>query len=454
MNILNNGNHSRETIPVVETSLTDEADKSAVGAINRPLRVCMHLANRARTDFRVMRDAIALREAGFEVTIVDVEGEHLRGRLQGITPTEEIDGVYMKHIFMPSWFVPARFKPWFLMKAAIMFMHGVIQLLGTEADIYHAHVEYALPACFLVARLRGKPLIFDAPDLTLSDPTIMRWHRLRSLAIRFLAHMVPGCATVITASPYYVSELRSLYHAPDVTVVRNVPAYKVVPFSDRLRQYLGFGPEVRIALYQGYMQPNRGLDRLVRAAKFLEPKTVIVMMGSAVEPTRSQLDALIASEQVTDRVKLLPAMPYAELLEWTASADIGLTIFPPDYSLSIRFTLPNKLFEYLMAGRPVLSSQLDAIAEVIKTYDVGQIVPSLAPSDLGTAINTMLADTAALARMRRNALETAQHEFCWEEESQKLIGLYQSLVPGIGHPRPPVHLMGRNMVNARGPTRP
>ncbi len=121
-------------------------------------------------------------------------------------------------------------------------------------------------------------------------------------------------------------------------------------------------------------------------------------------------------------------MPYAELLEWTASADIGLTIFPPDYSLSIRFTLPNKLFEYLMAGRPVLSSQLDAIAEVIKTYNVGQIVPSLAPSAIAAAINAMLADTAALARMRRNALETAQHEFYWEKESQELILLYKKLL--------------------------
>jgi glycosyltransferase involved in cell wall biosynthesis len=211
-------------------------------------------------------------------------------------------------------------------------------------------------------------------------------------------------------------------------VIRNVPAYQVVARNDRLRQYLGLGSKVRIALYQGNIQANRGLDRLVRAAKFLEPNTVIVMMGWAVEPTRSQLDALIASEQVADRVKLLPAVPYAELLGWTASADIGLTIFPPDYSLSIRFTLPNKLFEYLMAGQPVLSSQLDAIAEVIKTYDVGQIVPSLAPTDIGAAINAMLADTAALARMRSNALEAARQEFHWENESQKLIQLYHTVL--------------------------
>jgi glycosyltransferase involved in cell wall biosynthesis len=211
-------------------------------------------------------------------------------------------------------------------------------------------------------------------------------------------------------------------------VIRNVPAYQVVSRNDRLRQYLGFGPEVRIALYQGNISSNRGLDRLVRAAKYLEPQTVIVMMGWAAEATRSQLEALIASEQVVDRVKLLPEVPYADLLKWTASADIGLTIFQPDYSLSIRFTLPNKLFEYMMAGLPVLSSQLNAIMEVIKTYDIGQIVPSLTPSDIGAAINAMLADTAALARMRNNALEAARKEFHWENDSQKLIHLYHTVL--------------------------
>jgi len=390
--------------------------------LRTPLKVCMHLASTARNDFRVMRDAMALAEAGFEVTIVDVERDRLR------PAEEEIDGIHMKHIIMPAWFAPVRFKPWFLIKSLGMSIHGVIHLFRTKADIYHAHVEKALPACYIMARLRGKPLIFDAPDLTLSDPNIMRWQRLRSLSVRFLAHMVSRCAAVITASPYYISELRALYHASNVTVVRNVPAYRVVLKSDRLRAHLGVDPDVHIVLYQGNIQPNRGLERLVYAAKFFAPKIVIVMMGKAVESTRSQLEALIISEQVADRVKLLPPVPYTELLEWTASADIGLTIFPPKYSLSIRFTLPNKLFEYLMAGVPVLSSQLDAIAEVIKTYDVGQVASSLMPEDLGAAINAMLEDQVALERMRCNALQAAKKEFCWEKESQRLVNLYRNIL--------------------------
>ena len=129
-----------------------------------------------------------------------------------------------------------------------------------------------------------------------------------------------------------------------MTLVRNVPIYRDVPESDRLRKHLGLGPEGRIALYQGYLQDDRGLDRVVRAAEFLKPGTLIVMMGKAMPSTQAHLKALIASKGVAERVKILPPVPYAELLDWTASADIGLAILPLDFSLAVQMMLPNKFF--------------------------------------------------------------------------------------------------------------
>ncbi len=147
-------------------------------------------------------------------------------------------------------------------------------------------------------------------------------------------------------------------------------------------------------------------------------------MGQGIKETICQLQSLITRERVADKVKLLPAVPYAELLDWTASADIGLTLFSRDYSLSIRYCLPNKLFEYLMAGLPVLSSSLDGIEAIIRAYDVGQVVPSLTPADVGAAINALLADRDALARMSQNALRAAREEFNWERESARMLQLY------------------------------
>jgi len=92
--------------------------------------------------------------------------------------------------------------------------------------------------------------------------------------------------------------------------------------------------------------------------------------------------------------------------------------------------LPNKFFEYLMAGLPVLASPLESIAEVIKTYDVGQVISSLAPADIGAAISGMLADRVALDRMHHDALEVAKQEFCWEKEHEELISLYHKIWDG------------------------
>lgn len=389
-----------------------------------PVKVCMHVLKIARAEGRVMRDAIAFVGAGFAVTIIDVESEWAR-------PAEEyIQDIHLKHIITSNWLTSRRFEPWFFLIAVWTFIRSIWRLLRESVDIYHASELTALPACYIAAKLRRKPLVFEAHELHFPVPetNLSFWRRLGGILIRFLVMILPRCAGVIVPSPPIAQEMRERYHVSEIIVIRGVPPYRAVSKSDRLRQHLGLDPHIRIALYQGGLQRNRGLDRLVYAAHFLESNSVIVLMGPDTGNTRAELEGLIASEGVSAQVKIIPPVPYEELLDWTSSADIGLTIFPLDYSLSIRLCLPQKLFEYLMAGLPVLTSQLDAVAELVKVYDVGQVVSSLAPGDIGSAINAILADHKALARMRHNALETAQHELHWEKESQKLIRFYLDIL--------------------------
>ncbi|HEY4384284.1 MAG TPA: glycosyltransferase, partial [Ktedonobacteraceae bacterium] len=225
----------------------------------------------------------------------------------------------------------------------------------------------------------------------------------------------------------YAREISREFHYPEVTSILNLPIRREIPSSNRLREHLGLGPEVRIALYQGNIQANRSLDQLVNAAPYLDSNIVIVMMGEAVKATRIQLENLIVAKGVADRVKIIPAVPYKELLDWTTSADIGLTIFKPGYTRSIRYCLPNKLFEYLMAGLPVLSSQLDAIADVFEQYGVGQILPSLEPKDIAASINSLLVDADALARMHENAVDAARKRFHWDVEKLSLVEIYRGI---------------------------
>ena len=386
--------------------------------LTRP-KVCMHVLGTGRTDARVLREAKALEQAGYDVMIIDIEEKHTR-------PGEEtLDGIRFKHFFMTSWYIPTHVKLWFLVKVVRVFISATFMLLKTPADIYHAHEDNALFACYLVARLHRKPLVFDSHELPFVSPRVTRWHILHACATRLLKVMMPRCTAVISPSPPLVQELQTRYGGREALIIRNIPPYQPPLKSDRLRHHLALEPQARIALYQGGLQDDRGLDMLVRAAHFLDPNNVIVLMGKG--ESHATLQALIAQEGVERQVKLLPAVPYAELLTWTASADLGLIIYQA-HSANVPMMLPNKLFEYLMAGVPVLSSPLEAVVEIVDIFQVGKVVSSLDPRDIAQAMNSILADQGALARFSANALAASKHELCWEIESQRLIQLYQSIL--------------------------
>ena len=414
-----------ETVPFLDASIARETTTELA-----PIKVGMHVLGTASTDARVMRAATALVKAGYIVSLVDIENE---GNHQS---EEGIRGVRITHVMVSRSFLSTRFEKWALIRTAQLFVRSAFRLIQIQADIYHAHDVSALPACYIAARLHHKPIIFETHEMPLFERPLSEMGKsrqwLHKLLVVLLAHIIPRCAGVITVSSPIVEEIRSRYRVPEVTLIRSIPEYQVVPKSDRLRQYLGLKPEVRLALYQGNLQPDRGLEKLVRAAAFLEQNIVIVMMGKNVGTTQAQLEALIAREGIAARVKILPPVPYAELLDWTASADIGLNVASPDYSLNVRYFLPNKLFEYLMAGLPILTSSLEAIVDVVEAYDVGQVLPSLAPADIGEAINRMLADPVDLARQGSNALAAARNEFYWEKESLRLIHLYQGILKSEG----------------------
>jgi glycosyltransferase involved in cell wall biosynthesis len=373
-----------------------------------------------------MRAGAALVRAGFEVSMLDIGAE------DASTAEEEREGICIKHVPVSKAFFATRFKGWSLFRAIAMFIRSALHLVRAQVDIYHALDLPALPACYIAATVHRKPLVFESYELPLStlpqaEMDVSR-SVLQALFALFLRHIIPRCAATVVVSSLIKKEIHRSYPCSHVAVVRNIAPYQKVSNSGKLRQRLRLAPHIRVALYQGYLQPDRGLDILVKAAPFLEQEVVIVLMGEDRLGTLARLEALITSEGVADRVKIIPAVPYEELLEWTASSDMGLIVYPPDYSQNVQMMLPNKLFEFLMAGVPVLASPLEAVAEVIRAYGVGQVVSSLAPPDIGAAINAMLADQHALDRMRCNALRAAQEDLNWEKEQQKLVRLYHEIL--------------------------
>jgi glycosyltransferase involved in cell wall biosynthesis len=204
-------------------------------------------------------------------------------------------------------------------------------------------------------------------------------------------------------------------------VVRNVSAL-TRQGPGGLRPALGLGPDEPLVLHQGAPAPERGCEDLVRATARLDGVTT-VFLGDAEAGYRRELEAIIARERVGDRVVLLPSVALDELLSYTAEASVGVTLLR-DTCENHRLALPNKLFEYIAAGVPVVASALPETERLIGRYGVGWCVPE-DDDALAQGLSLALAgcDDPELAER----LRAAAAELCWPVERRRLIDLYRAL---------------------------
>src|SRR5579875_2903881 len=149
---------------------------------NVSVKVCMHVRGVARTDGRVLREASALVQVGCAVTIVDIEHDLSR-------PAEEdMDGIHLIHLFKPHWLIPPHSTARRFIRLLGKLISTTVKLLQVSADVYHAHDDNTLLPCYIAARWRRKPLVFDAHEMPLSWLESMAWRPVRALLIRSFTH--------------------------------------------------------------------------------------------------------------------------------------------------------------------------------------------------------------------------------------------------------------------------
>ena len=146
-------------------------------------------------------------------------------------------------------------------------------------------------------------------------------------------------------------------------------------------------------------------------------------LGNYQETIRREIDRL----KLQPRVHLLEALPREQLLEATASADVGVQLLA-GLNLNHRLTLPNKLFEYMMAGLPFISTDWPEVGRVVRQTGAGVAIASITPETIAEAISQVLADPVKYTAMRQAGLAAARVEFNWEQQGAKLLKLYSGLI--------------------------
>ena len=138
-----------------------------------------------------------------------------------------------------------------------------------------------------------------------------------------------------------------------------------------------------------------------------------------------QLKENVKKLQLDDKVKFFPKMSYHKMMNYTYHADLGLTLDKPT-NINYRFSLPNKIFDYIHANIPVLGTDLVEIKNIIETYEVGRIIPELTSLNLAQTINEIKVDKLSLENWKTNCTK-AKEVLNWEKESETLKQFYHKI---------------------------
>ena len=298
-------------------------------------------------------------------------------------------------------------------------------------DVLHAHDFTGLVAAS-IARHRGTSLVYDMHDLFLDTTAGTRLPRIASLLLLWYERRLARRADLlVTVNKGLAEWARDNLRPRSTTIVHNCVPRTTPPDPppNRIREALDLSPADPVVLYHGMLSGDRGLDVLYEAmlCPGLEAAH-LVLLGFG--PDRDRLQAVADEPRFGRRVHLLPAVPPGDLVEWVTSADVGVMPNQPR-TLNERLSTPNKLFESLAAGLPVVSSDFPERRRIIVDDPLGPLGavcdPTSAPA-LAEAISSVLSlDANGRADLRRRCSTAAQERWNWEAEAAALVDAYRRI---------------------------
>jgi glycosyltransferase involved in cell wall biosynthesis len=374
------------------------------------LHILISVTSDLATDQRVHRAAITLHELGHRVTLI---GRRLKSSPEVTDRPYEVKRFSL--IFTKGPLFYASFN-----------IRLLIFLLGKKADLLLANDLDTLAANRLAKIIKGVPLVYDSHEYFTGVPELVS----RPFVQKIWKAIEKGCMQGVNRMMTVNSSIAGMYrkeYGKDVAVVRNVPmkaAVKVTGDKKELRNSLGLPENKKLVIIQGAgINIDRGAEEAVEAMRYLDDTCLLVIGGGDV---MGSLKQLVEKYNLHQKVLFRPRMPLSELMKHTTAADLGLTL-DKDTNLNYRFSLPNKLFDYINAGIPVLASRLPEVEKIVRQYDIGDVIISHDPEHIANKIKSMLNNSEALARWQKNG-ELAAAELNWEHEKRTFISVFDGLI--------------------------
>lgn len=277
-------------------------------------------------------------------------------------------------------------------------------LLFKKCDILLSNDTDTLLPNYLVSKIHSRKLVFDAHELFPEVPELVSRNFVRNFWTRIEDLLFPKLAFSYTVSAS-IAEYYKAKYGIDMAVIKNVPYRQTEPTKKSKN-------EIKRILYQGALNKGRCLEFVIPAMKYVENAELIIVGDGDL---RTELEKLTMDLSLSEKVTFFGKMLPNDFRAITQSADVGLCLLE-NMGLSYYYSLPNRIFDYLHAGVPVLASDFPEIRNFVGTFKTGVLTDKTDPDSIAELLKKMISSP-----MDTSHFERVASEYCWENEEKKLM---------------------------------
>jgi glycosyltransferase involved in cell wall biosynthesis len=288
-------------------------------------------------------------------------------------------------------------------------------LLFRKSDLLFANDLDTLLPNYLVSRLKNIPLIYDSHEYFTEVPELIGRPFVQKTWKRIEGFVFPKLKDIITVNSSIAGLYENQYHKT-LTVVRNIsPKGSFAHVSSRTE--LNLPKDKHLIILQGAgINIDRGTEEALEAMQYIENAVLMIVGDGDVIP---MLKEKSKEARFKDKVLFIPKQPFEQLYQYTFNADLGLTL-DKDTNINYRYSLPNKLFDYIHAGIPILASPLFEVKQIIDDYQIGCTIDNFDPQHIAEKMQFMLTDTNSREMWKKNLI-LASEKLNWQNEEQILL---------------------------------
>jgi len=294
-------------------------------------------------------------------------------------------------------------------------------ILSFSPDSIHAHDLVTLPTAVTIGKKLNIPVVYDAHELEEHRMPVQNFI-IRSLVVYLERKYIPYTSGTITVSNSIAQYLANKYKINEPIVVYNSPDIYPddKPITD-VKTELNLPHDIPLIVYVGRAQASRGVEELLQAMQYL-PNYHLVFVGPKVDRFHSKFIQIVEDLKVSDRISFLPPVSIRHVVPYISTADLGV-YFLQNTCLNHYYAMPNKIFEMVLAGLPVVGPDLFDIKQFLDKTKTGIIVDQTKPELIAEAISEAFAKKDIL-KPSPEALGRLIEQYGWGAQAKKILQLY------------------------------